>query len=143
MSTWHIFFGFTTLVIIATMIIPQALGLTHATQWGGMYTDGWCSVYIHSEHYGSLSEEERKESNEQDTIVVGNYPPIENMPYTPQFTSETCIAIARTYCGNEAPKKGWTIDAAYPYFRRQYPLGGDNVCDDPPESASAWFPPQQ
>ena len=57
MNRWDFFLGLMALLIVETVMVPQVFGLMHFTQWGGMYTDGWCQVHATSALLGEPHEE--------------------------------------------------------------------------------------
>ncbi|MDA1209098.1 MAG: hypothetical protein O2904_03655 [bacterium] len=133
MKKWNIFFGLATVLIVTTEVLPGALGLFSITQWGGMYTDGWCSVFTRSNPLQDLGRTPTPEETDEHfqaptTRVVWS---------APMHTLESCFAWSQSWC-EKSHRDGWRIYHSQPYYRQSYPFGEQNVCDlprlDPP-----WF----
>ena len=126
--TWQIFFGFVTAVIVATMVMPNAFGLEGYTQWGGMYVDGWCNVITApvslSDDPGSPTYEIREDQH--------------NVWFTPMHSPRSCVAWARSWCGQTSPA-GWEIVSAYAYHRKTYLENDADVCALPDRPSFRWY----
>lgn len=114
---------------------PHALGLQNFTQWGGMYTDGWCTVTLSSAPLKSPREttpEEilTKQVQANTTRAVW---------YASMHNELTCLTWGRTHCG-KTTADGWVALGAYPYFRQKFLFEEQNICDIPPDETLTWFP---
>lgn len=126
--TWNPFFGFVSVTIVATMMAPEAFGMQRFTQWGGMYVDGWCNVVVAPasllDEPGVETYEIREDQN--------------NVWFTPMHNEESCIALARSYCGTMSPP-GWAIVSAYAYFRSAYLASDADICALDPRPSFRWY----
>lgn len=133
MRSWNIFFSIVTVVIVTTMVMPRFFGLQSFTQWGGMYTDGWCSAHTAAESTVDLGRPPTKEEAEE---FFGS-PTTRSVWSAPMQNLESCLRWGQSWCGKEH-RPGWRIYHVQPYFRGEYPWEYTNVCDlpqpDPP-----WF----
>lgn len=125
---WHLFFGFVTATIIATMMAPGVFGLEGYTQWGGMYVDGWCNVITApvslSDDPGAPTHEIREDQH--------------NVWFTPMHSPRSCVAWARSWCGQPSPL-GWTIVSAYAYHRKTYLENDTDICALPDRPSFRWY----
>ena len=125
---WHLFGGFVTATVVATMMLPGAFGFQGYTQWGGMYVDGWCNVMTApapmSEDPGAPTYEIREDQN--------------NVWYTPMHSPASCVAWARSWCGQQSPA-GWPIVSAYAYHRGVYLENDVDVCALPDRPSFRWY----
>jgi len=135
MRFWPGFFMFLAVIIPTTMIVPQFFGLQNFTQWGGMYTSGWCTAHLFSEAVSEPSKRPPK-GVLRDRM---DSPTTQPAFGATMHSRETCIAWGRSFCDRPS-HEGWIAQAVYPNFRKSYPLGNTNVCDLPPDSSLAWFP---
>ena len=127
-KAWHAFFGLVTATIVATMVMPGAFGLQGYTQWGGMYEDGWCYVRVARMPAELDPAAETFEVREDQHDVW----------YTPMHNPASCVAWARSWCGNEAPN-GWMVAAAYAYHRGAFLENGADVCSLPDRPSFRWY----
>lgn len=128
LRTWHPFFGFVSVVIVTTMMLPQVFGMQHFTQWGGMYVDGWCSAVVAPVSLLDKPGGETYEIREND----------KNVWYTPMHNEESCVAWVRSHCGIVAPP-GWKAVSAYAYFRGKYLENDDDICALPARPSFHWY----
>ena len=119
---WNLFFGTVSVLIITTLIVPHFFGLQNFTQWGGMYTDGWCSIFIASEETRNFAD---PPSHVKTKHIQG--PSTSIVWYAPMQSEETCIAWAQSHC-NTVQEEGWSARAISAYFRQRYLFEGKNVC---------------
>ena len=112
--------------------MPGLLGMHQFTQWGGMYTDGWCAVYVQQVRIGTENNDEPEYKEES---FQG--PSTRNVWFSPMHNSASCFAWAQSWC-NKQRHPGWKILSAKPYFRQHYLEDGLDTCSidplDPP-----WF----
>lgn len=123
MHGWKNFFALTSLVIVITIILPHVFGFQNFTQWGGMYTDGWCTAYTASAAVPDIAS-----PLPGVTIKTMQAPTTRVVWYSPMHNETTCIAWTQSHC-NRFWKDGWKIAAVYPYFRQKYLADKRNVCD--------------
>jgi hypothetical protein len=128
---WHFFFGAVFALIVVTMVIPHAVGLENFTQWGGMYIDGWCHVDL-------TSAPQADGQTLMTKVLAGSNPPSRLVWFSPMHNTDSCIAWAHSWCGRPSPE-GWTVGGAFPFYRQQFVLGSQNVCDLPHQSTFDWF----
>lgn len=134
MRPWDIFFTSITVIVVVTLMIPAAFGLQNFTQWGGMYTNSWCSVWVYqSSPYVVGSENIPKERQ-----VAGMTDGSRFVWYGNQHNEQTCALWARTRCGR-ASAAGWTIHWVVPVFKEKFFLGQGNACDVQPPNSFDWF----
>jgi hypothetical protein len=126
-------FSVIAVLIVTTMMTPNLFGLQSFTQWGGMYVDGWCSVYTKA----VPTETQETPPKSKDPIEYFSCPTTRVAWFAPMHNQRSCILWAQSWCGREH-RLGWKITEVYPYYRRKYLLGNTNVCTlpspDPP-----WF----
>lgn len=135
MRSWSTFFAFVAIIIPTTMIAPQVFGLQNFTQWGGMYTDGWCTAHLASAPI------DPSVATPQGTFVEQKQAPTTRpVWYASMHNVETCTAWVRSYCGRISSDGTWIVQAAYPYFRLEFLHEKQNVCAFPPSLSDAWFP---
>ena len=127
-KAWHAFFGFVTAVVVTTMVAPGAFGLQGYTQWGGMYVDGWCNVIVSHAPLEIDPSAETFEIREDQRDVW----------YTPMHNPRSCVAWARSWCGQTAPN-GWTVGAAYAYHRGAYLENDVDICSLPDRPEFRWY----
>lgn len=131
MHNWRMFFTLTSLIIVTTIIIPHVFGFQNFTQWGGMYTDGWCTAYT-----ASASVPDIATPTPGVLIKTMQAPTTRVVWYSPMHNETSCIAWARSHCGR-LWKDGWTIAAVYPYLRQKFLADKKDVCSTIPPVQ--WF----
>lgn len=132
MRGWHWFFFGTFSVIVMTLMLPALFGLQNFTQWGGMYSNAWCTARVfdanpYSANAVYLSEFQTAGTTDGTRIVW----------YGNQHNEETCAYWAKTRCGRTAAN-GFVIRWVIPVFKEREYLGRLNACDLPPHSFQ-WF----
>lgn len=136
MSRWDIFLGSMALAITLCLMIPRVMGLQFFTQWGGMYTDGWCSV--ETTDVQTTSADERGRTGQVERILAGDIASWRLVWFPPMHRADTCVAWARSWCGKTSPKN-MQIASVFPYFRKEFLVGKQDVCALPDQSAFHWF----
>ncbi len=129
MRPWSIFFLLVTVTIVVTMMVPAAFGLQNVTQWGGMYTDAWCSVHLYDgDPYG-----DPVPASEQ--IWAGRIGTVWSVP---MFNQAMCLVWARKFCGNKSPG-GLAVRWVDPIYKGKKYFEPKNPCalDLPP--SYDWF----
>lgn len=131
---WSVCFAMVTVVIVTCMMLPQYFGMMKFTQWGAMYTDSWCRVDISSGKPGD-------DGVQSDVVTASTVGPGAVFS-APMHNYQSCLMWARmVQCGRVMPD-GWTVAWARPFFKGQYFLGEDNVCDLPLDPDAEWFRPK-
>jgi hypothetical protein len=130
------FFGACLLVIVTCFMVPRMFGLQFFTQWGGMYTDGWCSV--EASDVRTATAEERGKGGVTERILAGDIATWKLVWFPPMHRADTCVAWAHSWCGKKSPK-GMTIVSTFPYYRGQFLADGLDVCQLRPDPAFRWF----
>ncbi len=125
---WNLFFGIVTVITIVTMMIPNVFGLEGFTQWGGMYVDGWCSIYVSEAPLDQEPDAANIEIREDEI----------NVWYTPMHSAKSCVAWAHSWCGQPSPE-GWPIVAAYAYHRGSYLENDIDICSLPDRASFRWY----
>ena len=133
MKKWDFFLGFMAFAIVACFMLPRLFGFQYFTQWGGMYTDGWCSVEVSAESRPSADERGTTER-----ILAGDIATWRLVWFPPMHRADTCVAWARSYCGKTSPK-GITIQSVFPYYRGKFLAGGKDICTFAEIPAFHWF----
>ncbi len=136
MFKWDLFLGFCALMIVACLMIPRMLGLQFFTQWGGMYTDGWCSV--EATDVATATAQERGRTGRMERILAGDIASWRLVWFPPMHRADTCIAWARSWCGKTSPK-GMHVQSVFPYFRKEFLVGEQDVCALPDQPSFRWF----
>lgn len=108
------------------MIIPGLLGFQSLTQWGGMYTDGWCSVTLNlvpvDPNAPPLRPEEAEELLQSPTTRI--------VYSAPMHSVNMCYAWAQSWCGMlRGPNRERRVVSAKPFYRGEYPFGELNTCE--------------
>jgi len=131
---WNIFFGTVAATITIFMVIPSVFGLQSLTQWGGMYTDGWCSITTLVEPAGPDAPPIAPEYSEE----VIQLPTTRIVFSAPMNTVDMCYAWAQSWCGVLRRDGQARVYSARPLYRGEYPFRDLNVCDAPPISPP-WY----
>ena len=129
---WNLFFCIVSILIVTTLIVPHLFGLQNFTQWGGMYTDGWCSLSLASDAVSNFADPPVHVKTKQ---MQGSTTPI--VWYAPMQSEETCIAWAQSHC-DRVQEEGWAARMISVYFRQKYLFEGKNVCAMP-RLYEGWF----
>ena len=113
------------------MMLPWTLGLMHFSQWGGMYTDGWCAIHAWRDAT-------------PDTEGKWEYiraPTTRTTWFASMHTEQSCMAWAQSWCGVEK-EPGWIIGNVRMIFNKahmEHPEDMEiNACERP-GPASPWF----
>lgn len=115
------------------MAAPPLFGLQNFTQWGGMYTNNWCTVQL-----GDSNPIDNPAAKTED-VLAGKVTTRYVWSY-PMHNATSCLVWGRKYCGRTATA-GWTVTWVRPYFKGTYYMDPNNACDLPlPVSYSTWFP---
>lgn len=138
MSKWHIFFACITAVIVVAMMLPAFFGLQEFTQWGGMYTDGWCAVNAESAVVAN-AKDPLPPGAEMKRILAGDMQREPIVWYPPMQSEQTCIAFARSWCGVQAPGTTWKVQSAFPFFRGAFLVHEKDICALPNIPSFSWF----
>lgn len=136
MFKWDIFLGICVVAVVTCLMIPRFFGLQYFTQWGGMYTDGWCSV--EASDVRAATAEERGRGGRTERVLAGDLQSWRLVWFPPMHRAETCVAWARSWCGKTSPK-GMPIVSVFPYFRREFLSKGLDVCQLPSNPSFRWF----
>jgi hypothetical protein len=132
-TRWEIFFGFVCVMIVVTMMAPGLFGLVAFTQWGGMYTDGWCSVQVRTVPVDDLN---AVPADRTDRIQA---PRSRAVWSSPMHNTESCIRWGQSLCGISVPDTPELIvREAWPFFRNRWPLDTTDVCTLPRPSIP-WY----
>lgn len=136
MNRWDFFLGLCALVIVTCMMVPRAFGLQYFSQWGGMYTDGWCAAELG----GTLvtSGELNRQTGAMERILAGDTSRGGLVWFPPMHREETCIAWVRSWCGQLSLQK-MPIVSAFAHFQNHFLEQSKNICilDDRP--SFHWF----
>jgi hypothetical protein len=112
---WRRMFLGAGILLITTMMLPEAFGLQSFTQWGGMYANRHCQVRFTGTH---------REIDDQGRLQTWAGTP-KTFPawFVPMHNEETCVAWARKhYCELR------TVDAVYVTLRQKPVSDGIDVC---------------
>lgn len=113
------------------MMMPAAFGLQHFTQWGGMYSDSWCTIQLADKN--PMEHADAQIENVTAGLVtraVWSYP---------MHNKRTCAVWGRKYCGRTA-QGGWSVSWVRPHFKGEFYMDPDNMCAvHIPATFSSWF----
>ena len=126
---WPWFFLAVAVCIVVTMTVPTLFGLQNVTQWGAMYTDAWCSIYVYDSDPGTNS------SAKSEQLWAGRVGTVYSVP---MFNEEMCLMWSRKYCGKPATD-GWTIRWVSPYYKKKEYFKPKNPCDLTLDASYDWF----
>gem|GEM_PF-4046942 len=127
-----IFFFCISVLIVITLMVPGAFGLQHFTQWGGMYSNSWCRIQVSDKN--PLGNRDARTEDVTAGLVT------QSVWSYPMHNRKTCAVWGKKHCGKTAPQGGWEVTWVRPFYKNQYYLDPENVCDvTMPASYSSWF----